>query len=182
MIECGPGLTRISRYIAKYRSYLTLRTSSQEKIAKSLQPYEQNLAGSQYGKYFVRNVNLLLLRRNPDAWRAQQSASRDVSIPSTNDQTKSASVFAPEKLVEQPLLEAKPKTLSKRKRKDGDDIDKLFDSTLGKKQKRSALPPTREEPTASTSYDAAGIENILGAIKSAPKGDGDRGRKKKKYR
>lgn len=127
-------------------------------------------------------MNLLLLRRDPDTWRAQQSTSREVSIPSTSGRTKSAPAFAPEKLVEKPLLEAKPKLSSKRKRKGGDDIDKLFDSALGKKRKRSALPPAREESAATISYDVAGIGNILGAIKSAPKGDGDRGRKKKKYR
>ena len=156
--------------------------SSQEKIAKSLQSYEQGLAGSQYGKYFVRNANLLLLKRDPEAWKAQQSASRKVPIPSTSGQTKSASVSASEKPVEPPSLEAKHKLLSKRKRKDGDDIDKLFDSALGKKRKRGALPPACEEPTTSTSYDTVGIETIIGAIKGAPKGDRDRGRKKKKYR
>ena len=156
-------------------------TSPQEKIARSLLLHEQNLAGSQYGKYFVRNMSLLLLKRDPDAWRAQQSLKREAPIPSTSDQTKSVSVSVPEKSSE-PSAEVTTKRPSKRKRKEGDDIDKLFDSALGKKQKRSALPPAREEPTVSTKSDAAGLESILDAIKDAPKGDKERKHKKKKAR
>lgn len=158
---------------------MPLISSLQEKIAKSLQSYEQNLAGSQYGKYFVRNLNLLLLRRDPDAWRAQQSSKREVHIPSTSGQTKPVPVSIPETPLKHHSAEVTPKPPSKRKRKDGDDIDKLFDSALGKKQKRTALPPAREERTVSTSSDATGLESILGAIKNAPKGDKDRKHKKK---
>ena len=152
-------------------------SSLQEKIAKSLQFHEQNLAGSQYGKYFVRNMNLLLLKRDPETWRVQQSSKREVSGPSTSGQTKSVSVSAPGK---PPEVEAKDKPSSKRKRKDGDDIDKLFDSALGKKQKRSALPPAREELTVPTNSDASGLESVLGAIKNAPKGDKHRKHGKRK--
>jgi nucleolar protein 9 len=127
-------------------------------------------------------MNLLLLKRDPDAWRAQQSPNRGGSIPSTSSQTKPVPVSASEKPSAQPSAEVTPKLSSKRKRKDGNDIDKLFDSTLGKKQKRSALPPAREERTVSTTYGATGLESILGAIKNAPKGDGDRKHKKKKPR
>ena len=155
-------------------------TLQQEKIAKSLQFHEQNLAGSQYGKYFVRNMNLLLLKRDPDAWKAQQSSNRGVSIPSTSSQTKSVFVSTSEKPLERPSAEMTPKLSSKRKRKGKDDIDKLFDYTLGKKQKRSALPPAREESAISTNHNATGLESVLGAIKNAPKGDSDRKHKKKK--
>jgi len=155
-------------------------TLLQEKIARSLQFHEQNLAGSQYGKYFVRNMNLLLLKRDPDAWKAQQSSNRGVSIPSTSSQTKFVSTSG--KPLEQPSAEVTPKLSSKRKKKGEDDIDKLFDSTLGKKQKRSALPPAREESAVSTDHNATGLESVLGAIKNAPKGDSDRKYKKKKSR
>lgn len=124
----------------------------------------------------MRNMNLLLLKRDPDAWRAQQSSKTVVSIPSTSGQTKSA----PEKPSGPSSTEVTPKIPSKRKRKDGDDIDKLFDSALGKKQKRGALPPAREEHTVSTASDATGLESILGAIKDAPKGGKDKDRKHKK--
>jgi len=121
-------------------------------------------------------MNLLLLKRDPDAWRAQQSSNREV--PSTSGQTTSV----PKTPLEQTSAEATSKISSKRKRKDGDDIDQLFDSALGRKQKRCALPPPREEHTISTNYDASGLESILGAIKSAPKGDKDLKRKKKKVK
>jgi len=140
------------------------------------------LAGSQYGKYLVRNMNLLLLKRDPDVWKAQQSSNRGGSILSAGSQTKSVSAPTPEKPLEQPSAEMTPKLSSKRKRKGGDDIDKLFDSTLGKKQKRSALPPAREESAASTNHNATGLESVLGAIRNAPKGDNDRKHKKNKSR
>jgi len=147
-----------------------------EKIAKSLQPHEQNLAGSQYGKYFVRNMNLLLLKRDPDAWRAQQASKKEAPIPSADGQAKSVSTSAS---LEQPSTGVPPKTSSKRKR-EGDDIDRLFDSALGNKQKRSALPGPAEEREEFTNPDVTGLESILGAIKDAPKGDKDRKHKKKK--
>jgi nucleolar protein 9 len=125
-------------------------------------------------------MNLLLLKRDPDAWRARQSSTREAPIPSTSGQAKSASVSTPEKHPEQHATGVQPRLSSKRKRKEGDDIDKLFDSALGKKQKRSALPPVREEHQVAVSSGATGLENILGAIKDAPKGDKDRKRKKKK--
>ena len=127
-------------------------------------------------------MNLLLLRRDPDSWRTQQSSKREASISSTSGQTKSVSVSAPAKSSEQPSAEVAPKLSSKRKRKEGDDIDKLFGSALGKKQKRSALSPAREGHTASTNSDAAGLESIFGAIKDAPRGDKDRKHKRKKAR
>ena len=122
-------------------------------------------------------MNLLLLKRDPDAWRAQQSSKREVPIPSASGQTKSASVPIPGE-----PSEGTHKPPSKRKRKEGDDIDKLFDSALGKKQKHSALPPAPEERTVSTNSDATGLEGILGAIKDAPKGDRDGKSKNKRVR
>ena len=155
-------------------------TLLQEKIAKSLQLHEQNLAGSQYGKYFVRNMNLLLLKRDPDAWRAQQSSKKEVSTPSTSGKKEPALTPALEK--PPPEQTVALKLSSKRKRKESDDIDKLFDSTLGKRQKRTALPPVQEEHSVFSSSDAPGLEGVLGAIKAAPKGDKDGKHKKKKVR
>lgn len=146
---------------------------------KSLQSHEQNLAGSQYGKYFVRNMNPLLLRRDPEAWRAQQASKKEVSIPSPGNHAKSAPISTPEKSSE-PSTEVPPKLSSKRKRKKGDDIDKLFDSALGKKHKRNALPLAQEEGGVSVNPNITGLESILSAIKDAPKGDKDRKHKKKK--
>ena len=123
-----------------------------------------------------------MLKRDPDAWKAQQSSKGAISVPSTSGQTGSVSVSAPNGPSDQPPTEVTSRFSSKRKRKGGDDIDELFDSALGKKQKRGALPPAREERTVGTNSDAAGLEGILGAIKDAPKGEKDRKHKKKKTR
>jgi nucleolar protein 9 len=147
---------------------------------KSLQSHEQNLAGSQYGKYFTRNMNSLLLKRDPDAWRARQASKGEVPIPSAINQTKPVHISAPGKSLEQSLSGVSPKPSSKRKRKGGDDIDKLFDSALVRKQKRGALPLTQEERKAFVNPDTTGLESILGAIKDAPKEDKGRKHKKKK--
>ena len=124
-------------------------------------------------------MNLPLLKRNPDVWRAQQASKREAPIHSVDDQVKSVLYKPPE----QPPTGAPPNIPSKRRRKEGregNDIDKLFDSALGKKQKRSALPPTQQEREAFTNPDITGLESILNAIKGAPKGDKDRKSKRKK--
>lgn len=152
----------------------------QEKIAKSLQPHEQNLAGSQYGKYFVRNMNSLLLKREPEAWRTRQASNKEASISPPDGQAKSVPISSPEKSSEKPSTEVPPKLPSKRGKGEGDDIDKLFDSALGKKRKRSALPSAREDRKAPTNPEATGLESILGAIRDAPKGEKEKRHKKKK--
>lgn len=43
-----------------------------EKIARSLIPHENFLAGSFYGKFFARGLHLTLLKRRPDEWKALQ--------------------------------------------------------------------------------------------------------------
>lgn len=156
-----------------------ITASMQEKIAKSLQSYEQNLAGSQYGKYFVRNMNLLLLKRDPDAWRAGQVSKKEAPNPSVGEQGESTPISAPEKLSELSSKGVPPKLSLKRKAKEGDDIERLFDSTLGKKRKRSALPLVHEERKTLGNPDA-GLGGILGAIKDAPKGEKDKKYRKKK--
>ena len=127
-------------------------------------------------------MNLLLLKRDPDAWRVQQSSKKEAPTPSTSSQARPIPVSTPKKLSEQHSTVTSPKHSSKRKRKAGDDIDKLFDSALGKKQKRSALPQVLGEPNVLPCSDAPELEGILGAIKAAPKVDKDGKHKKKKVR
>lgn len=124
-------------------------------------------------------MNLLLLKRDPDAWRVQQSSKKEAPTPS---QARPIPVSTPKKLSEQHSTVTSPKHSSKRKRKAGDDIDKLFDSALGKRQKRSALPQVLGEPNVLPCSDAPELEGILGAIKAAPKVDKDGKHKKKKIR
>src|SRR5258708_35488567 len=105
---------------------MLIAASMQEKIAKSLQHHEQNLAWSQYGKYFARNMNLLLLKRDPDAWKARQASKKEAPSPSANDQAKRVHRSAPERPFDQLHAGVPLKPSSKRKRKEGDDIGKLL--------------------------------------------------------
>ncbi|KAF8314735.1 ARM repeat-containing protein, partial [Clavulina sp. PMI_390] len=47
-----------------------------ERIARTLIPHENSLAGSFYGKFFARNLHLTLLRRKPEEWRKMQLQQR----------------------------------------------------------------------------------------------------------
>lgn len=40
-----------------------------EKVARAVVPFETKLVGSRYGKYFVRGLDLYLLKRDPEAWK-----------------------------------------------------------------------------------------------------------------
>lgn len=77
-----------------------------------------------------------------------------------------------------------------KKRKRGaaldNEIDALFDASLGKRIKRGALD-TEDAPTAhkasnilSIAKRDKGLSDVLGAIRAAPKGDGDGHSKKKR--
>lgn len=88
------------------------------------------------------------------------------------------------------------KKRSKRKRRGEDEIDQLFEENLGKKVKKAALEKKtpddsaeggKEDSTSSgtgkdhkTDGQRGGLQDILGAIKAAPKRDeGHRSKKKK---
>ncbi|KAF7313483.1 hypothetical protein HMN09_00504200 [Mycena chlorophos] len=136
-------------------------TYLKEKIARSLIPQESFLAGSFYGKFFARNLNLYLLQRRPDEWRTMQA-----------NKSKPAALAPPPTtptLPEKPA-DATPLPTKKRKRdreKEGpkDEIDELFAGTLGKKVKRAALASEATPETAKGDFELAGV---LGAIKAAP--------------
>ena len=112
-------------------------------------------------------MNLLLLKRDPNAWKARQTSTKEAPTPSADDKAKLVPRSAPKRPLEQ--LHA-----------GGDDIDKLFDSALVKKKKRSALPSTQEEKKVFMNPDVTGLESVLGAIKDAPKEEKGRKYKKKK--
>ena len=90
------------------------------------------------------------------------------------------------------IHEVPPQHHAKRKRhtRPNDDIDELFDTSFGKKVKKAALGPESESaPIATKSGDDRGalqqqkdqgLERILGAIRSAPKVEKVRGKKKHK--
>lgn len=178
----------------------------QEKIARSLIPHERALTSSFYGKFFARNLNLYLLQRDPEQWKTSQmnlkAAAASSSHTGSSDKvqrpplTDSASGDAGKAREREPQAEGsdsrKPR---KRKVRMADEIDQLFEEKLGKKTKRAGLNDDPTVKAAAKSGDDRsgekrkrrdnvaednGLEEVLGAIKAAPKDkSGHRSKKKK---
>ncbi|KAJ7499330.1 armadillo-type protein [Mycena latifolia] len=137
-------------------------TYLKEKIARSLIPQEQFLAGSYYGKFFARNLNLYLLQRRPDEWRTMQTDRKRPEQPK---------VATP---VNQPVDTSHGKERKKRKRDaGGDEIEELFSSAIGKKVKKAALvdavePESKPLPFGKGITLDDGLSDVMGAIRAAP--------------
>ncbi|KAJ6538949.1 armadillo-type protein [Mycena capillaripes] len=146
-------------------------TYLKEKIARSLISQEQFLAGSYYGKFFARNLNLYLLQRRPDEWRTMQT--------DRNRPAEKPTVSAP---ITQPAETIPSKERKKRKRDSGaDEIDELFSAAIGKKKKAALVETVKQESKTSTLDEVAtldtGLSDVMGAIRAAPaegKGHGKR--------
>jgi nucleolar protein 9 len=149
----------------------------QEKIARSLVNQEQALAASYYGKFFARNLNLYLLQRRPEDWRNLQSERKRAQ-----DQEK-LQTAAPPPAKHEPAPQPESR---KRKSHPENEIDALFNEKLGKRIKKAAL--SESAGTTDVSFDAhpvkkekngdKDLQQVLGAIRSAPANDG---KKKKKH-
>lgn len=114
-------------------------------------------------------MNLYLLQRRPEEWRNLQSERRRKDTPQLNDAKPEGEMVSQKR---------------KRKSRPQDDIDALFDERLGRKTKRLALA-VATSPTAVAIEKQTGnkdkvLEQVLGAIRSAPKGNSLSGRKKSK--
>ncbi|KAF9040737.1 armadillo-type protein [Panaeolus papilionaceus] len=176
-------------------------TYLKEKIAKSLIHKEHVLAASFYGKFFAKNLNLYLLQRRPEEWRNMQSerkrAADQVNKPVPAAKPSTSPNVASKTQEQKPVKEKETK---KRKIRPEDEIEALFNEKLGKKVKRAALEDT-SSPKKATSESAPTaedikkskkdrkrakeegkgdkeLEQILGAIRAAPKSEGP-GHKKK---
>ncbi|TBU50501.1 ARM repeat-containing protein [Dichomitus squalens] len=195
-----------------------------EKIARSLIPHEHALAGSFYGKFFARNLNLHVLQRDPERWKSMQATAKQ-PVPasgSASNPTAASRQPQPKSLGQKPEPGADVPAVTataqktdadadrggggKRKAKGSrpqDEIDALFDATLGKKVKKAELASVDkikgkedvesksksktkdgekkskkrkdEEEGAAADKD---LSDVLGAIRSAPKDD--KGPKKRK--
>ncbi|KAJ7873385.1 hypothetical protein B0H14DRAFT_2720506 [Mycena olivaceomarginata] len=144
----------------------------QEKIARSLIPQEQFLAGSYYGKFFARNLNLYLLQRRPDEWRTMQSDRKRAAGP--------PAVAAPSPV--QSAEETKKERKKRNVMRPGDEIDDLFGAALGKKVKKAALvdavqPESKVLPSGKETALDRGLSDVMGAIRAAP-GEGKGKRKR----
>lgn len=163
------GLLRIPtlKYVLYGCGYETafLHYYPKEKIARSLIPHEQLLAGSYYGKFFARNLNLYLLQRRPTEWKELQASRKAATQLDTTT-----------KKVESKATSSKIGS-GKRKRSEHE-IDTLFDSALGKKTKKGALAAGTAEDQTSVRPAERGLEDVLGAIRAAPKSEENFRRKK----
>ncbi|KAF5388249.1 hypothetical protein D9615_000027 [Tricholomella constricta] len=157
-------------------------TYLKEKIGRSLFVHEQFLAGSYYGKFFARNLNLYLLQRRPDEWktmqadrkRAQEQANKPPPAPAP---TSTATPTSPQKSAKR-----------KRHTQPEDEIDAVFNASLGKRIKKAALgdiagapaPRNAEEKVLKKeSRTADGLQAVLGAIKHAPNDKKSHGKRKR---
>ena len=139
------------------------------------------MAASFYGKFFARNLNLYMLRRKPEDWKNFQSQQKlSSSQPSNNPSNGTLAALAPP-----------AKKPTKRKRDPGpeNEIDVLFDQSLGKKIKTAIVEPEHtpsiikgfaSDDTATSHLVAdQGLNDVLVAIRAAPKDEtGVHGRKK----
>ncbi|KAH6896386.1 armadillo-type protein [Coprinopsis sp. MPI-PUGE-AT-0042] len=185
-------------------------TYLKEKIARSLIKHEQNLAGSFYGKYFARKLNLFLLQRRPEEWRNIQSQSKahadqqaQAQIPQQGQHQNRAKSNAKGNHTADGGEDADHDTASPpnaAKRKRDNEIEDLFDAALGRKIKKAALGDgvtsangvAKEQDTRSMEGKSSkkkrksrdqqdpGLAAVLGAIRQAPKNEESRSKKKKK--
>ncbi|KAG6861483.1 hypothetical protein C0995_015910 [Termitomyces sp. Mi166 len=163
------------------RCWASADTYLKEKIARSLFIHEQFLAGSYYGKFFARNLNLYLLQRRPNEWKTMQ-ADRKRAPDATEKSPSAPSLTNPESA--NPVAAQKS---AKRKRhvQSEDEIDAVFNASLGKRIKKATLghvasTPLLSEPEKMDVKNEApdSLRAVLGAIKSAPKDE--KGNKKQK--
>lgn len=156
-----------------------------EKIARSLFAHEQFLAGSFYGKFFARNLNLYLLQRKPEDWKNLQSQLKLSSSQPTNSTAIESSNETPAQLAPS----QKPRK-RKRETRPETEIDALFNASLGKRIKKGVLEPeqapstvkgiTGEHLAISHSVKDTALDDVLGAIRAAPKDEkGGHGKKKR---
>ncbi|EJD00848.1 ARM repeat-containing protein [Fomitiporia mediterranea MF3/22] len=162
-----------------------------EKIAKGLIPHETALVGSHYGKFFMRGLNLYLLKRNPEEWKTQQAQVSTTAAKRHTEEVKHEQLL-PASNIETSAAEKRRER--KRKRKTGpglqDEIDELFTSAFGKRQKQCSTTIAEQDPTETQQMVAtpatknisidSELNSVLGAIRNAPTELKSGGKKNKK--
>jgi nucleolar protein 9 len=109
----------------------------QEKIAKSLAPFEISLAESQYGRFFGRKLNLNFYKRKPQEWRRAQTAPEAIAPAAKPEADELDAIFALAPAVapvEQPATtdkEARKAAKRAKKAAEAADVDESLSSVLG---------------------------------------------------
>ncbi|KZP00041.1 ARM repeat-containing protein [Calocera viscosa TUFC12733] len=168
-------------------------TFLKEKIAKSLIKYETFLAASHYGRFFARKLRFTLLQRNPEEWKAAQSAvtapTLTVSaVPAANRPTIAAA-NQPTNINGAGSEDTVPTKKRKARATEADEIDALFSSAPKQKKSKPPRPDGREMERATASkalpveLDAKGdksLAGVLDAIKDSRTNEKAESRPKKK--
>lgn len=117
-----------------------------EKIARSLIPDATTLANSQFGRFLSRRLDLHLLQRRPDEWRAAQIGVKHhfahqkeaAPVPAAPVAEVKAEVKAEQPSAEDEAAARKAEKRKRRKeREEKDEIDELFASSEKSKKKKS---------------------------------------------
>lgn len=144
-----------------------------EKVARTLIPHENSLYGSRYGKFFIRGLNLYLLKKDPEKWKTQQSSAKTVTSATGLRAAEPAQTVENGGNGRNKEIKG-PKR--KREEKPEDEIDKLFVSALGKRQKKGSLvvadsnnATTNVPHKESKQPGDKDLDSVLGAIRGAPK-------------
>ena len=125
---------------------------------------------------------MYLLQRRPEEWRNLQSERKRLK----EQQHAAPAESAP--MIETPSEPTPSNKIRKRKARPEDEIDALFNAKLGKRIKKAALSETTStldgpskvvEVKDITAKEDKGLEQVLGAIRLAPK---DHGYSKKKQK
>ncbi|KAK0460084.1 armadillo-type protein [Desarmillaria tabescens] len=146
-------------------------TYMKEKIARSVMDYEQSLAVSFYGRFFVRALNLYTLKKRPGEWRDLVGKARKEK-KETEEEVGVEEEEEKEPAVKEVKVEEETK--QKRKRVKEEEVDEI-EMVFKKVRKKGALEgdKVKREKHAGVLDD-----RIMEAIRSAP----GEGKKKKRKR
>jgi len=164
----------------------------QEKIARSVIPHEYTLAGSLYGKFFARRLHLTLLHRKPEEWKVLQArqqaerpemtqAKQQGATPKPIATTSAADVDIPKQQTTKRGREGDTNEVEgtrKRKRK-VNELDAIFEGVKENRFGKVGLPSKTTGKAGADNIGAPVPDDILHAIKAAPKGEMKVRRKRK---
>lgn len=136
--------------------------------------HEQELAASFYGKFFARKLQLSLLHRRPEDWKAAQVkaiAGVDAGWKSKSGPTAQTNTAEGSKAEEHAATQTGKRKRKREEKKD--EIDVLFEGVKENRFAKVEVTPVAKEEK----QHAPDLDGVLGAIKSAPKKDAKKRRK-----
>lgn len=155
-------------------------------------PYEHALVGSLYGKFFAKRLHLSLLHRKPEEWRSlqvrQQAEQREKTqarqhehAPQPVATTSAADVdISKQQSAKRGREDNADEVRRARKRKrEVDELGAIFEGVKEKRFGKVGLPSKATGKAGAEKIGAPVPDDILDAIKAAPKGEAKVRRKRK---